>query len=248
MNRIADTLAQTPEQFLLIPNIGSQNTSWDTTNFAASRIDGAMLENVILDTVSPSDWQLELNRALALTSTGKIVIVEAYPAGDQGTATFQQQVAAGDQGTATFQQQVDYALASFLLIKGDYTYINLLGGRRNKGTGLYYYPQYDALQVLGPAVATLPGSVTAYQWAGVYRREFTNGFVVVNPSASPMSLSLPHEFNHLQCNGGGEVGAADVDPATFQYVGGSCTLSPVTGVTLAPWSGAVLFNAGVSIH
>jgi hypothetical protein len=227
---IAGSFAQTPEQFLVIPNIGSGATGWDTTDFASSRIDGAMLEGIALDFKDTPDWILEMNRAVALTSSGKIVLFQTYPGGNQGTSAF--------------QQDVNYALASYLLIKGDYTYINLPGGNTNKGTSVYYYPQYEALEQLGGPLSALPTNIASYLWSGVYRRDFQHGFVLVNPSDSTISITLPEGYQQLQCSGGGEVGSSDIDPATSNYVGGSCSLQPVTSIALAPWSGAFFFDGG----
>jgi hypothetical protein len=233
LNTIAQAFAQAPEQFLLIPNIGSQATSWDTTDFAATSIDGAMLEGVALDTRYTPDWQLEMNRALPLTSAGKIVIFQTYPAGNHGTATF--------------DQNVDYAMASYLLIKGDYTYISLLGGNTATGTGIFYYPQYEAVQALGAAVTPVPANISSYSWGGMYRRDFQNGMVLVNSTATAISVTLPDEYQQVQCNGGGEVGSRDIDPVSFDYVGGSCTGATVNSVTVGAWSGTMLLNSGVAI-
>ena len=232
INKIADAFAQTPEQFLLIPNLNSQATGWDTTNFAGSRLDGALLEGIALDTTTRSDWALEMNRAIALAAAGKIVIFHTYPQGNQGSATF--------------KQTVDYAIASYLLIRA-ITPHHLLGGNTNKATGIYYYPHYDTLQQLGRAVASLPGGVASYLWSGVYRRDFQHGSVLVNPSASTVTVSLPHDYLRLNCTGGGEMSAAEMDPATFKYLGGSCSTASVTSLTLAPRTGVVLFNPGVSV-
>jgi hypothetical protein len=233
INTIASRFSQMPEQFLLIPNIGSQATGWDTTDFVSSRIDGAMLEGIALDFMDTPDWILEMNRAAALTASGKIVLFETYPRGDQGTAGF--------------DQDVDFSLASYLLVKGDYTYVNLPGRNADKGTGIYYYPQYDALENLGAAITPLPNDIDAYLWSGVYRRDFQNGLVLVNPSDSSGAVTLPQSSQRLVCSGGGEVGDSDVDLTTAGYAGGGCSLEPVTNLTLAPWSAAILFNQGITI-
>src|SRR5205823_1328298 len=82
---------------------GSWVTTRDTTDYSGA--DGIMLEGFATG-LAPVDWALELDRALGLIRKGRVVIAQSYPD-------------AADVDARTFD------LASYLLIKGDRTYVNL---------------------------------------------------------------------------------------------------------------------------
>jgi hypothetical protein len=92
-----------------------------------------------------------------------------------------------------------------------------------------YFPEY-ALD-LGAPTAELPADVSAYQWNGVYRRDFAKGMVLVNPSASPVTVTLPSAMRQASATGGGPVTDANLD-AAGNYTGGSLAYAQVTSVTL----------------
>src|SRR6516165_8684921 len=123
-----------------------------------------------------------MNRGLNLTHNDKTVIMQPYPSADPGTA-------AG-------QQQVDFFLGTYLLLKSDQTYLNI-----DYGGGVQYYPEYQL--DLGTPTAPPPSDVSSYLWDGVYRRDFQNGFVLVNPGSTTHTLNLGGAYQEVQGHGGG---------------------------------------------
>jgi hypothetical protein len=206
--------AATPEHFLFVPNIGAMITGWADIDY--SNIDGAMLEGFAY-MEAPADWVLGMNRAIKLAAAGKMIIVQSYPAG-----TGQQYI-----------DERDFLLASYLLLKGTHTYINL------SGSGVYYFPEYDL--DLGTAKAPLPADVSAYQSGAVYRRDFDKGMVLVNPSTASVSVPLSGMYRQVQPSGGGVTGDVQLD-AGGNYIGGTLSYVNVTSVTLAPRTAALLLN------
>ena len=211
---IEQAFAATPEHFLFVPNIGAMITGWADVDY--SNIDGAMLEGFAY-MEAPADWVLGMNRAIKLTAAGKMIIVQSYPGG-----TGQQYI-----------DERDFLLASYMLLKGTHTYINLAG------SGVYYFPEYDL--DFGAAKSALPADVSAYQSSGVYRRDFEKGIVVVNPTTSSVTAALGGTFRQAQPTGGGATGDAQLD-AGGNYTGGSVTFANVTSVTLAARTAALLLN------
>src|SRR5436309_6264630 len=138
--------------YKFLPNLDCRATSWEPNWYSDANgvpvIDGAFLEGFgqYTDTYN---WSLAMNRGLGFTSNGKIVIMQPYPSASPDTA-------AG-------QQQVDFFLGTYLLLKGDQTYLNIL-----YGGGAQYFPEYGLN--LGAATTPLPSSVSGYLWNGVYRR------------------------------------------------------------------------------
>jgi hypothetical protein len=109
-----------------------------------------------------------------------------------------------DPSTVAGQQQVNFFLGTYLLLKGNETYLNI-----DYGGGVQYYPQYELN--LGTAVTPLPSDVSAYLWNGVYRRDFQNGFVLVNPGSTTYTLNLGGNYQLVQGSGGGPMTNADLD-------------------------------------
>ena len=161
-----------------------------------------------------------MNRGLNLTDNGKIVIMQPYPSSAPNTA-------AG-------QQQVDFFLGTYLLLKGDQTYLNI-----DYGGGVQYYPEYQLN--LGTPTTPLPSNVSSYLWNGVYRRDFQNGFVLVNPGTTTYTLNLGGTYQQVQASGGGTMSDAQLD-ANGNYIGGSLTYQNVNSVTLAGGSAAIFLN------
>jgi hypothetical protein len=124
--------------YKFIPNLDALVTSW-APNWYDDRngvpfIDGAFLEN-FGEYTDTYDWTLAMDRGLNFTDNGKIVIMQPYSSASPSTA-------AG-------QQQVDFFLGTYLLLKGDETYLNI-----DYGGGAQYYPEYQLN--LGAATTTLP--------------------------------------------------------------------------------------------
>jgi hypothetical protein len=157
--------------------------------------------------LAPADWQLELTRALALVKLDRIVICQSYPA-------------EGDVPARMFD------LASYLLIKGDHTYVNFGDGIR-----VTWFPEYGI--DLGAAVDP-PG---LRQDQGAFVRRFANGLVVVNPGDTTVTYTLPSQMSLVTPSGGGPVPDSGQLPASW-----TLERTPVGSVTLGPRRAAVLLH------
>jgi hypothetical protein len=220
-------LGGTPEQFSFIPNLDAMVTGW--ANPDTSQLDGAFLEGFgewgpAYLHGSASDWTLSMNRALAMSSAGKIVIMQPS--------------LLGTPDSATGQLQRGFDLGTDLLLQGEHTYLNMLapGG---SATGAYYYPEYSI--DIGPAVTPTATAVSQYAWQGVYRRDFQNGLVLVNPTNASVTIDLGQTYERVTGSGGGALTASSLD-ASGNYIGGSLTQTAVTSVTLPPGSAAILLT------
>jgi len=213
--------------YQFIPNLDARVTSWEPDWYDNANgvpfIDGAFLEGFgqYTDTY---DWTLSMNQGLNLTDNGKIVIMQPYPS---------------DPSTAAGQQQVNFLLGTYLLLKGDQTYINL-----DYGGGVQYYPQYELN--LGTAVTPLQSDVSGYLWNNVYRRDFQNGFVLVNPGDTTYTLSLGGNYRLVKGTGGGTMTDADID-ANGNYIGAALTYQNVNSVTLTGGSAAIFLNSSLTV-
>jgi hypothetical protein len=209
--------------YQFLPNLDARVTSWEPRWYDNANgvpfIDGAFLEDFgqYTDTY---DWTLSMNQGLNLTNNGKIVIMQPYPSADPSTA-------AG-------QQQVNFFLGTYLLLKGNETYLNI-----DYGGGVQYYPQYELN--LGTAVTPLQSNVSGYLWNGVYRRNFQNGFVLVNPGTTTYTLNLGGAYQLVQGTGGGTMTDANID-ANGNYIGAALTYQNVNSVTLTGGSAAIFLN------
>jgi hypothetical protein len=121
------------------------------------------------------------------------------------------------------------------MIKGARTYLNLL---TTGDIALEYYPEYTIR--LGGALSNAAPVMTNL-WHGswrVYRRDYTNAVVLVNPRASARNIaSLGTNYLLVRASGGGYV---DEDG----NYGGSLSYASVTSLNMAAHSGAVLLRPG----
>ena len=220
---IVTGLSAEPEDFLYLPNLGSLVTSWDNTDYAIP--DGGMVEG--FGDWGPglqgeaADWQLKMNRVLDLAGRDKVLLL-------QGTLD-------ADPNTPAGLQHRLFILGSYLLTKDDYTYINMLppGG----DGGVCYFPEYDV--ILGAAKTALPAHVDELLWNGVYRRDFQNGFVLVNPTDTQRQLALGGTYERLVPSGGGQMSDGDIG-ADGSYLGGTLAWQAVSTLTLPAGSAAIL--------
>jgi hypothetical protein len=145
--------------YAILPNVGSWIASRDATDYGAA--DGVMIEGFALEADrSPyalDDWRLQMNRALGLIALDRIVIGQSY---------------------ATGVQERMLALGSYLLIKGQHTYLNIDLGQEPE-----WWPEYDLplgapLDSAGTDVAALYDGTNR-----VYRRPYDNGLVLRNASS-----------------------------------------------------------------
>ena len=224
-NAFAQHNATYGTNYKFIPNLDARATSWEPNWYDNSSgvpfIDGAFLEG-FGEYTDTYNWTLSMNRGLNLTDNGKIVIMQPYLTADPNSA-------AG-------QQQVNFLLGTYLLLKGDQTYLNIDDGG---GVHVQYYPQYQLN--LGTATTPLQSNVSGYLWNGVYRRDFQNGFVLVNPGSITNTLNLGGTYQEVQGTGGGTMTDAQID-ANGNYIGGSLTYQNVSSITLTGGSAAIFLN------
>jgi Hypothetical glycosyl hydrolase family 15 len=188
----------------VVVNAGSWVTTRDRTRYDAAA--GVMIEGFATG-LAPADWQLELNRTLALVRKDKVVLCQSYPD-------------VSDVNARTFD------LASYLLLKGDHTYLNF-----GEGIRVTWFPEYDL--DLGAAVDP-PG---LRQDQGAFVRRFANGLVVVNPGDAAVTYTLPATMRMVTPAGGGAVPDDGHVPAAW-----TLQLRPVMSVALGPRRAAVLLH------
>lgn len=204
--------------FLFLPNLGGLITGWDPMNYGVG--DGGMIEGFCFwdswSAFDESDWALQMNRALSLVRSNKIVICQSSPA------------------TWDIANRM-FATASYLLIKGTRTYLNLL---TTGDIALEYYPEYT-IRLGGTLSNAAPAMTNLWHGSwGVYRRDYTNGIVLVNPGASARNIaSLGTNYLLVSAAGGGYVD----DHGDY---GGSLSYASITSLNMAAYSGAVLLRSG----
>ena len=206
--------------FLFLPNLGGLVTSWLNLDYGLGH--GGMIEGFGFwgpgSYFDPADWALQMDRTLALVRSNKVLICQSYPGF----------------GNATERM---FATASYLLVKGSATYLNLLS---TDAVALEYYPEYTL--DLGGSLGPVPSGIDALwntAW-GVYRRDYTNGLALVNPSGAAVAITnLGARYWRAMPSGGGVVSASG-------SYGGSVSLTAVTNLTLPAFSGAVLMTTNTS--
>src|SRR5262249_46048687 len=109
------------------------------------------------------------------------------------------------------------------------------------GNDAYYYPEYTLN--LGRATTAVATDISSYSWNGVYRRDYQNGLVLVNPGKTSITLDLGGTYQNVTATGGGVLTDASLD-ASGNYIGGHLNYAPVTQVTLAPGTAAILMKNG----
>jgi len=203
--------------YYLVPNVGNWITSRDMTDYSTA--DGAMVEGFAMEAdTSPynmEDWGLEMDRTLAFISQGKAVIAQTTVMGDQERM---------------------FTLGSYLLLKDHSTYMNIELGLEPE-----WWPEYDI--PIGAPLLSAPQSIEQLYDANyqLYRREYDNGLVLVNPTspwdgtAKDIKVELDGNYYLAQTSGGGMI-SEQGSPV------GTLTFKPVTNVSLPPYSAAVLLT------
>ena len=202
------------ERYHFIPNAGSWVTTRDTTDYSAA--DGVMIEGLAGwgygSYFELADWQLQMDRILGLARQEKIILVQQY-------------IDPEDIGERMF------VLGSYLLVKGRYSYLNFEVGMLPE-----WFPEYGL--PIGSPVDGMPENISALWDAAwnVYRRNYTAGFVLVNPTNTTLTIQLGGTYYQALPNGGGFVPEdGNISAWTLSY-------QPVTQVTLAPNRAAVLLS------
>lgn len=199
-------------RYYLVPNVGSWINSRDQTNYSPA--DGMMVEGFATggdgSPYAVGDWQLEMNRILGAVANNQAVIGQTYVTGVRGRM---------------------FTIGSYLLVKGSRTYVAI-----NNYQNVEWYPEYDMpigapTQSAGNSIINLLNSST-----NLYRRNFTNGFVLVNPGSTSITASLGGTYYLTQISAGGLINSDGTST-------GALTYSAVSSVTLPAVSAAVLFNS-----
>ena len=213
--RIEDGLtalkARMGSRYALLPNAGNWVNSRDPVRYTAA--DGVMVEGFASwgpgRLYDPADWRLQMNRILALTGQGRILIAQSYP------------------DAADVEHRM-FTVASYLLVKGRRSYIN-----QEFSMAPEWWPEYEL--PVGAYLAEPPASVDQLldPALGVYRRDYEGAMVLVNPGPDTRQVKLDAPRWHLKPIGGGLVPA---DGRTPGYLTGpvvrDLTLAPGQGAVL----------------
>jgi hypothetical protein len=223
--------------FAYVPNGGSLNTGWADIDYSASKGLFAEAFAVSGQPITGGDWNLSMDRALRITTTSdpgnadRLFIMQPYPWATPDSA----------EGL----RQRGWALGSYLLLKGDHTYINMLGAPTS--SGLEWYPEYQVNLGAPQDPGGMPTTVAGYYdpASGLYRRFFEHGIVLVNNTDTTQVYDPGQTMQQVIVNGwGGGVRNGDIDPATNSYVAGWLSSQLVSTVAVAPFSSVILINAG----
>jgi len=222
MLQTVTTLAKAhPLQPYIIPNAGSYITTLSDIKYYGDgwACDGIMLEGYARTTpgeyYSAADWVLEQDRILDHQAHGLATILQSY-------------IFTPDTADRLF------VFGSYLLVKGDYTYINWLGddGLDTIWASIgQWYPEFDLDEddfPWGAASGETPGTmadlyVEAYDGGGgvtcgpFYRRSYGIGFVIVNPSDAAVSYRAPYHMSYLSVEGGGNITLAGEKTGSYTW-------------------------------
>ncbi|MBI2570158.1 MAG: hypothetical protein HYV63_24410 [Candidatus Schekmanbacteria bacterium] len=198
-------------RYYFIPNVGDWVNSRDAVDYSGA--DGVMIEGFGFDVwanYGGVDWALQMDRALGLINLDRAVIGQSY-----------------------YNDAVNgrlFSVGSYLLVKGAHTYLNLEWGEDPE-----WWPEYGI--PIGAPAGPAPAQIADLFDAGqqVYMRSYGNGLAVVNAGDSAQTVALGGTYYQAQPAGGGTVPPDGVLPAEW-----TVSYEPVTEVTLAAGSGAVL--------
>lgn len=201
-------------RWVWLANVGAWITTRDPSDYANT--DGVMLESFAEwgggNYFDKEDWVLQQNRALSLINANKIILAQTYP-------------------DAHNVNERMFILGTYLLVKGARTYLNL-----DTGLAPEWFPEYAL--ALGAPVENAASVEALYDAAAqVYRREYQNGFVLVNPSDATRVVPLGATYYRVLPQGGGDVPADGQLPAAWKI-----NYSAVSSVVLAPHQAAVLMD------
>jgi hypothetical protein len=214
---IGGLFASSPERYYFLPNLGALVTSWDTTDYSGLG-DGGMVEGFSLwgngSYFDLSDWNLQMNRILTLVRNDRIIICQSYT-------------------SDTSLRERMFLTGCYLLIKGDRTYFNML---EEGDTELVYYPEYDI------GIGSYEGEIASTidelydESSGCYRREYSNGLVLVNPGETDINTGdLGGTYLLVSAIGGGPVDESGNH-------GGSLSYREVNGTNVPAHGASILLN------
>jgi hypothetical protein len=192
----------------LIPNTGAFITGWDTTDY--TRTAGIFSEGFAGTGFAVSDWQASTDELLKLASLDRIMILQNYLSDPTDVATRM------------------YYLGNYLLVKGHHAYLDYFAAGP-----LEWYPEW-AIDLGAPTTAATT-DVTALASSGVYRRDFANGSVLVNPTSTAVNVALGGTYNQVIPMGGGAVDDNGDTP-------GSLSMQSVTSVSVGATTAVIVLH------
>jgi len=191
----------------LIPNTSAFVTGWDNTDYSLTA--GAFVEGFSDRGFVESDWQASTNELLKLAAADKILILQNYLSNSTDVVTRL------------------YYLGNYLLVKGHHTYLDYFAGGP-----LEWYPEWD-IQLGAPKSSA--SDVSGLLSGGVYRRDFAQGSVLVNPSPSTVTVDLGGTYQRVVPSGGGAVDASGA-------AAGSLSMQAVTSLAVAATSAEIVLK------
>lgn len=191
---------------VLIPNVGPLVTTWDTTNYGIPQ--GQFSEGFSDPATSDVDWRAAADQLIQLANARKVVILQNYLNGNAGDLARRR-----------------YYLGTYLLVKGARTYLDYFANGP-----LEWYPEWGL--DLGAPLATARSGVGDLAVAGVFRRDFQHGIVLVNPTSSDVTVGLGATFRRVEPQGGGAVDASGATPGTIATTNVSQIVVPAKGAEI----------------
>jgi hypothetical protein len=228
--------------FPYLPNVGSMNTEWANIDYSACK--GAFAEGFtdFYGMITDYDWYYSMNRALTFTTTSD-------PNNADRMFIMQPVLASSAPDSAAGLQERSWVFGSYLLVKGDHTYINMYGAP--VATRFQWYPEYQVNLGAPQDPGGMPFTVDGYYDPNsqLYIRYYENGLVLVNNSNGSLTYNPAQTMQQLIVSGwGGGVRDGDIDPKTLSYVGGSLSSQLVDTVTVGPYSSVILINQNAPIQ
>ncbi|HEX4947057.1 MAG TPA: putative glycoside hydrolase [Blastocatellia bacterium] len=208
------TKQQFGSRYLVIPNAGHWVTTRDVTDYSPA--DGVMIEGFAkwdqYTLLELADWKLQMNRILNLERQNKIIIAQSYLSGPDDLMAR------------------NFYIANYLLVKGARTFVNLELGQEPE-----WFPEYDI--PIGSPTDSLPVNVDGWRDAatGLYRRSYSNGMVLVNPTNTTLTMNLGKTYYLARASGGGYLPADGVPTGSINY-------QATNAITLTAGTAAILVN------
>lgn len=202
------------QRYYWLPNYGSLITTRDPSNY--TNTDGGMVEGFGYEVAlnyGVTDWKLQMNRILALTKLNKKIIMQSYISESNITERM-------------------FNLASYLLVKGLYSYLNMEIGMEPE-----WFPEYSIN--LGAYLGSQLNNIdelydTSWQ---VYIRDYDNGIVLVNPSNSVRNINLGETYYLATPQGGGFIPIDGQIPSSWKV-----NYTAVSTIMLPAVSAAILIH------
>jgi hypothetical protein len=227
--------------FAYVPNAGSMNIGWADVDYSASKGVFAEAFAVSGNMITDGDWIMSMDRALRITST--------KDPGNADRLFIMQPILSQVPNSPQGLQERSWAFGSYLLLKGDHTYINMYGAVTS--SRLQWYPEYQVNLGAPQDPGGMPLTVDGYYDPNsqLYVRSYQNGIVLLNNAATSLVYTPAQPMQQVIVSGyGGGVRPGDIDPNTNRYVAGALASQMVNTVTVGPYSSVILIYPGDPIE